>query len=267
MKLYKNVDMVQINVKAGVQEYFLPKNVDWADKVIDKIVVYCPMTNRTNEYSPIDGVTKLISRNEMGDLYFNLYSNEDVEIAHNLSAEQILFTNNHPIEINSKLSLLLSRIFFAKENEVDGCLLLYVYYGSVDVEEDDIPRQSVTVQFSVPGKSEISLDDVIDTYIHGQGAKLRGIIKWGYFTDGMGCFLTLRDRGYNTILKSVPVNMMRPPMKMEYAQIVPPLVGYQIAEKTQVSSLYLDYEDIDFANSNIQNTYAATNVLKLTFLY
>lgn len=267
MKLQKNVDMVQINIKAGVQEYFLPKNVDWADKVVDKILVYCPMTDRAAEYSPVDGVTQLVSRNEIGDLYFDLYSNEDVEISHNLSAEQILYTNNHPIEINSKLSLQLSRIFFAKENTSDGCLLLYIYWGSVDVEDDELPKNSVTVEFEIPSKHEINLADVIDTYIHAQGAKLRGIIKWGYFVDGMGCFITLRDRNYKTILKSVPLNCMRPPMEIEYALMPPLIIGYQIAEKIQTSSLYLDYEDVDFANSTIQNTSNAIKTLKITFLY
>lgn len=40
MKLYKNIDIVQINLKAGVREYFLPKNVSWFDKVVERIVVY-----------------------------------------------------------------------------------------------------------------------------------------------------------------------------------------------------------------------------------
>lgn len=264
MKLYKNVDMVQINVKAGVQEYFLPKNVDWADKVIDKIVVYCGNVDDGEEMSPIDGITPIMDRDAIENLYFDFYSDNDVEIAHNLSAEQILFSNNEPIEINSKLSLKLSRIFFIDTDvPCDNCLLLYIYYGEKEVNED-IPQRSVTVAFDIKGGEEIYLSDVIDSYINAQNAKVKGIYAWCNLFSGTGVFMTLRNRNYETIIRNFPIRLCRPPMSLDEYYTASPVP----AEWLQTHSFYIDSEDIDFANSTIQNTYqyGVTNV-KLTFLY
>lgn len=264
MKLYKNIDVVQINIKEGVREYYLPKNVDWADQVIEKIVVYAT-GHDMDEYSPVDGVTPIITRELCGDVYLNLYANDESEIVTNLNAQNILYTNNNPIEINSKLSLKLSRIFFAETSPADGCILLYVYYGSVELEDYDIPKHSVTVQFNLePGETPLS--DVIDTYIHAQSARLKGIEYWGILTQGAGQFLTLRNRDYKTIVNRLPVNFCRPPMGVEFMETGDPIK----AELVQINPFYLDCEDIDFANSTIQNTYySSLEPIKviLTFLY
>lgn len=264
MKIYKNVDVVQINIKSGVREYHIPTNVDWADQVIEKIVVY-GCNHDMEEYSPLDGVTPIITRESLHDIYFDLYTSDETEIANSLNASTILYTNNNPIEINSKLSLKLSRIFFAKEYDIDGCILLYVYYGNKDVEDCDIPKNNVTVKFELePG--EIPLSNIIDTYIHAQGAKLRGIEYFGKLTQGQGLFLTLRNRNFKTIVNRLPLNFCRPPMGVKYMDTGDPVV----AETVQINPFYLDYEDIDFANSTIQNTFynvVEPQEVTLTFLY
>lgn len=263
MKLLKNIDIVQINIKAGIQEYYLPKNVDWADQVVERIAVFGSLHD-TPQNSPIDGITPILEMETLQDVYFDLYAADDTEIMHNLNATNILYTNNNPVEINSKLSLQLSRIFFAEESPVDGCILLYVYYGSREVEDCDTPQRSVTVRFDIEGGKEIPLSDVIDTYIHAQGARLKGVQYWN--GDGGGLFLTLRNRNYKPIINRLPMNMLRPPMGVEY------MPGYFniLAENVQSNPFYLDNEDVDFANSVIQNTNEPTtkptNVI-LTFLY
>lgn len=263
MKLYKNIDVVQINIKAGVQEYYLPKNVDWANQVIDSIAVYCSL-DETPQNSPIDGITPIIESELLSEVYFDLYAADDTEITHNLNAYNILYSNNNSIEINSKLSLQLSRIFFAEEAPNDGCILLYVYYGSKDVEDCDVPQRSVTSKFEIKGGQEIALSEVIDTYIHAQGAMLKGVQCWdGY---GGGLFLTLRNRNYKTIANRLPLALLRPPMGDEY------MIDYfdVQAANVQANPFYLDYEDIDFANSVLQNTWESNvkpQKVTLTFLY
>lgn len=252
MKLqnYKNIDLVQINVKAGVQEYYLPKNVDWADCVIDKILVYDAYDGGNgSEVSPIDGTTRVIQLSNIEDMYFDLYNNEEVEIAHNLNATAILHSNNNPVEIKSKLSLNLSRIFLSTPIDQDGCLLLYVFYGAKEVETDDRPQRSVTVQFSLSGGEQITLSSVIDTYIHSQDYKVKGIDVW----KGLG-YLTLRD--YNNhcpILNLLHTRLCRPLMGTEYT------VGEATPEErcmdVQMNPLYLDNVDIDFDNSFILSSY------------
>lgn len=261
MKLYKNIDVVQINIKAGVQEYFLPKNVDWADQVIENIAVYGSLHD-TPQVSPIDGVTPIIELDSLSEVYFDLYASDDTEITHNLNVTNILYTNNNPVEINSKLSLQLSRIFFAEESPVDGCILLYVYYGSKEVEDCDTPTRSVSTPFEIAAGKELLLSEMVDTYIHAQGAKLKGLQVWD---ASAGCFITLRNRNYQTIANRLPLALLRPPMGDEY------MIDYfdVPAENVQANPFYLDSEDIDFANSVIQNTWSDGNPIKvnITFLY
>lgn len=263
MKLYKNIDIVQINLKAGVREYFLPKNVSWFDKVVERIVVYGSNPEQ-DEISPIDGVTTIVDREVLNNLYFDLYDADSNEITQGLNAQNLLYTNNNPIEINSQLSLQLSRMSFANNVQNSGCLLLFVVYGSKEVENYEDPRKSVTVEFEVPAGKEIFLKDVIDTYIYAQGKTVKGIQCWGGITAGAGLFVTLRNSNYHTIVNRLPLNMCRPPMGADYFE-----TGSDIpAERVQANPMYFDDEDIDFANSTIQNTWQDKAIIvKLTILY
>lgn len=263
MKLYKNIDIVQINIKEGVQEYYLPKNVDWANQVIDGIAVYTPY-QELGEQSPVDGVSPIVDREIVSSLYFDLYADDGREIAQGLNAQNLLFTNNHPVEINSKISLQLSRIFFATPSPIDGALILYIFYSSEE-KDIDIPQRNVTVTFPIKGGEELLLSDVIDTYIHAQCKKLKGVQYWGILTEGVGLFITLRNRNYKTVVNRLSLNMCRPPMGAEYMT-----TGvWGKAQSVQINPLYLD-EDIDFANSTIQNTWGSDiepSMVTLTFLY
>lgn len=263
MKVYKNVDVVQVNIKQGVREFVFPKNVDWSDQVIDKILVY-GCGHDLEEFSPIDGVTPILDREGFANVYFDLYADDGSEIAYALNAQNIMFTNNNPLEINSKISLQRSRIFFAEASPKDGCILLYVFYGSKDVDSD-IPQKNVTVTFNVPNGSEILLSDVIDSYIHGQGAKLKGIYFWGILSASTGYFITLRNRNYKTILNRLALGFCRPPMGSDYMSQLELIK----AEGVQINPMYLDNEDVDFSNSFIQNSHQGgrTFPITLTFLY
>lgn len=265
MKVYKNIDVVQINLKAGVREYFLPKNVDWAKKVIDKIVVYYAAD--AAEVSPVDRYSTIVGVDIAKDLYIDLYTEDGREITHAISAQNLFFTNNNIIEVNSKISLQLSRLFFAQASPENGCLLLYVFYKSINIESFELPRKSVTVHFELGAQQEIALSDVIDTYIHANGHKVKGIYYWGSILDS-AVFMTLRDHNYNTICKHLPLTMCRPPMGEDYYGSG----AETIAETLQTNPLFLDNEDIDFANSTIINTWYkgleyGTRDVKLTFLY
>lgn len=270
MKLYKNIDVVQINLQDGVTEYFLPKNVDWANKVIEKIVVYAPGYQML-ERSPITGVTPIADKEYIRNLYFDFYNENGETITYNLSLSSLIYTNNNVVEINSKISLQLSRIFAAGELSQDGggCLLLYVYYGSKEIEDIEVPKQNVTVDFEINEGTEIPLSEIIDTYIHAQGNKLKGICSWGRRGLKSGLFLTLRNRNFETIIKDFPLEMCQAPMGAIYSKDSDSF--YSKAERVQAHPFYLDNEDIDFANSTIKCTrrYGTEESYRvtITFLY
>lgn len=271
LQIYKNIDIVQINVKRGVIEYFLPQNVDWADKVVEKILLYTSILPEDKTISPIDGINPILSGEEVPSIYFDFYNQDEVELAHNLSAQSIAWSNNHPVELNSKISLKLSRMFFSQAPTQDGCVLLYVFWGNKTVETEDLPQNSVTVTFDITDGQDIPLSQVIDTYIHAQGKKLKGINFWGgeaAWRDGL--FITLRDYNYvNPIVNMLPLAMCRPLMSID-PENAGSLDYWNAAQQVQISSLYLDDADIDFDNSFIHKSHedgTETSSVTITFLY
>lgn len=266
MNFYKNIDVVQINIKAGVSEYFFPQNVDWADKKIDKMIVY-GSNPETGEVSPIDGVTPIFDREQLDSVYLDLYAEDNTQIAYSMSAIDVLHTNNHPLEINSKISLQTSKLVFSEEPEEAGCILVYVFWNTNVVETEDVPNRSVTVDFTIKSGEEIKLSDVIDTYIHSQSKKVKGIYLWGGYGYWSGLFITLRDYNYRTIVKLLPGGFCRPPMGVD-----PVMIGgtqSQKVQSVQVAPFYLDNADVDFDNSVIYNSLdgLATSQVTITFLY
>lgn len=113
LQFYKNIDVVQINVKTGVSEYFFPSNVDWADKKIDKMLVY-GSNPESGELSPIDGITPIVDREQLDNVYLDLYDANNVQIAYSLSAMDIMHTCNYPLRLTINWVCKLLRLFSQK---------------------------------------------------------------------------------------------------------------------------------------------------------
>lgn len=253
MKLYNNIDVVQINIEQGVDEYYLPKNVNWRERVIDKLIVALAPAGVTT-LSPIDGVTQLLAHADVQDLYFDLYASDDAQIVRNLAYENILHTNNNVLEIGEQLSLNLSRLFFTTAPQVDGCILLYVVYGTKEAEYSPLAK-SVTVDVPLPANGRMSLQDIVDNYILLQPETLKGIYVWNAPTTPL--YVTLRDKDGLRSFNHVFCSMMRPPI------ITNP--GY--AEDTQLHELRLDNLNIDMLNSFVLNGQNTAVTAKVTFNY
>lgn len=249
LQLNKNIDVVQINVKAGVSEYYFPTNVDWANKKIDRLIIYGANPS-SGELSPIDGVLPILNLNQLDNVYLDLYAADNTQIAYGMSATNILYTNNHPFEINSGISLQTSKIVFSQAPTNNGCILVYVFCDTKIVDSDDIPNRSVTVQFPIKQGEELPFNYVIDTYIHSQSKTVKGLYVWG----DESVFITLRDYNYKTITKLLPGAFCRPQMAAAQAQSV------------QVAPLLFENADVNFDNSFIYNAAEDTQVT-ITFLY
>lgn len=250
-KLYKNISIVQIPVLAGVSEYQFPKNVDWAGKEVQQILLAAPSSGSC--LSPIDGQTHVLSRSEIQDLYFDLYASDKTEIAQSMYFENILHTANYPVEINSVLSLELSSIKFATTPIHDGVLLLYVYWGGRTDECYELPRRSVTITFPLEANEKLSFRQLINTYIHAECNKVRGIAVWD--AEDNPCYITLRDHQLSYMIKSMYGGLARP--QMEGAT----------AASSQVHPLYLDSIDIDFDYSFVRNAGGTANNQNITIYY
>ena len=247
--LYRNIDLVRIPVKAGISEYYFPQNVDWADCKVDKILACIPQTACVD---PMDGTTSVLTQGDYADIYFNIYSADQHELLHAVSAEQLAHINNHPILINSKLDLSLCNVYFTTAPASDYTLLLYVYHDN-RVADVELPRRSITLDFELAAHQDINLQDIITTYIHALPAKVKGIIFWSAISAP--AYITLRDYEETYILQNLHSELARSQMNGGYAQT------------SQVVPMLFDNIDIDFQYSHIRNAEGNNNRQKITLLY
>ena len=249
-RLVKNIDLVRIAVKNGVTDYIFPQNVAWADKVVEKIVVCAPQAVCVD---PVDGTTAVMDASVIDNLYFSLYNESNEELFHDLSYESLSHRNNHVLPIGSKLNLSLSRLYFTDAPQADYTLLLYVFYEGRTVEDYEIPKRSVTVEFPLQANQVISLRDIMSTYIAEIPETLKGIVAWNAATAP--AYLTLRDYKLTYNLHDVHTELMRPDMNAGSAQ------------DSQAMVLYTDNLDIDFDYSHIREAAGQNSTQRLTFLY
>ena len=107
---HNNIDLVQINLAPGQHEYYLPQNVHWAARRVDRLRLYlapCP-----GMASPVDGITPVVQAGEADNLYLDLYGADQACVARRLAARHLLHTANHPPRVAATLSLPLSRLYF-----------------------------------------------------------------------------------------------------------------------------------------------------------
>lgn len=247
--LYRNIDLVRIPIKAGVSEYYLPQNVDWSTSKIDKIAVCIPQ-NPCND--PMDSSIPVMDVANALDLYFNIYSANQKEILHAVSAEQLSHRNNYPIYLNSELDLSLCSLYFTTDPADDYTLLLYVYRNSKEIEVD-LPENSVTVEFPLAAGQEINFQEIIQTYIHALPAKVRGIMFWSGVSDP--AYFTLRDYKLKYMLQNLHSELARPNM------------NGGTAKDSQIDAMYFDSIDVDFQYSSIKNATTNPGTQVITILY
>ena len=248
--LYRNIELVRIPVKAGVSEYYFPQNVSWAGEKIDRIAVVIPNQPCVD---PMDGTTPVMDGSLYKDLYLNVYSDEQKELLHAVNCEQLLHLNNNPLYLNSELDLSLCNLYFTEAPTQDCTLLLYVIHGSREIDTDDVPERSITVDFELQAGEEINFQQIIQQYIHALPAKVKGIMFWN--AQSAPAYFTLRDYKLTYMLQNLHSELARPQM------------NGGAAYSTQLQPMYFDNLDINFQYSHIRNCGASAAVQKITILY
>lgn len=251
--LYKNIDLLRIPVQAGIQEYYFPQNVDWAECKVDRIAACVPSKACVD---PMDGVTPVLTLSDIPDkdVYFNIYTKDQRELLHAVSIEDLLHSNNHPIYLGEKLDLSLCNLYFKSAPAQDYTLLLYVFHTDGDkCETSELPDNSVTLEFPLQADEEINLQQLITTYIHALPAKVKGVMFWN--AENNPAYITLRDYELTYILQNIHSEMARPPM------------NGGTAPGTQADMMLFDNIDIDFQYSHIRNAESQANTQRITFLY
>lgn len=249
--IHRNIDLVQLNLVAGVADYYLPKNVAWAGKKLEQLIICAPATACA---SPIDGVTPVLTRSAIQDCYISLYDADGREIVRDLSYEQLLHTNNERVRIDRVLNLELCRVRFTTPPATAASLLLYAVYGSEEVEDYELPHNSVATRFTLYAGSEISFREIINLYIHALPSRVKSITF--YDADQNPAYLVMRDHQLTYSIANLHSEMARPQV---YTGAT--------AESVQKHTLYLDDVDIDFDYSRIYNPTASDNIQTIEFGY
>ena len=248
-ELYTNCSLVRVPIKAGVDEYYLPQNVDWANRKIDRMVICAPQTACTD---PIDGVTPVLGAADIQDLYISLYDVNNREIMHDVALEQISHRNNNTLRVDAQLNLSQCRLYFTTAPVADATLLIYVYYGTRTEDYYDLPKKSVTARFDLDADQEMTFQEVINTYVHALPATLKGIICWDAYNTPL--FITLRDYTYTYQMANVCSELMRPDLNAG-------------ATGSQAALFLLNDLDIDFDYSHVRNAQSQAVSVTITFLY
>lgn len=249
-ELYTNCSLVRVPIKAGVDEYYLPQNVEWANRKIDRMIICAPTIAGVD---PVDGTTPVMTDTDLADLYINLYDSANHELMHDVSYEQILHTNNQPIRIDAQLNLSLCRLYFTTPPVANATLLLYVYYGTRTEDYYDMPKKSVSMEFPLEADQELTLQEIINTYVHALPGKIKGIICWD--PENNPAYLTLRDYAYTYQMANVHTELMRSDLNMG------------TAGDSQAAIFMLNDLDIDFDYSHIRNAQSAASTQQITILY
>lgn len=249
-ELYTNVSLVRIPVKAGVMEYHLPQNVEWANRQIDKLLIVAPPVACID---PVDGQTPVLTSADIDNLYVELYDSNDRELMHDVSAEQLLHLNNQPLRVDAALNLALCRVYFTQAPVADGTLLMYAFYGTRTEDYYDLSKKSVTVEFPMAANEQMTLQEVINTYAHALPAKIQGIICWN--APSNPAYLALRDYKLTYQMANVHTELCRPDAAASYAY------------DTQAALFLLNDLDINFDYSYIRNAQNAACTQKITFLF
>lgn len=250
--LYRNIDLVRIPIKAGVSEYYLPQNVDWANEHIDRLAI-CMPENR-DYLDPVDGTTAVYDMAYSRDAYVSLYNKEEKELMHEVYFDNLLSCNNHPVVVDDVLNLSLCRINFTQTPAADATLLIYVYWGSRVEEDYDMPNNSVTAVFPLAANAQITFQELINQYIHALPGRVKGITVW--YAEDTPIYITLRDHKLTYILQSLCAELAKP-------------ADYQGGGLGMIQEypLLLDNLDIDFDYSRIRNASANDIDVKLTFYF
>ena len=251
-ELYTNCSLVRVPVKAGEDKVYLPQNVEWVARKIEKMVI-CAPDNACID--PIDGVTPVLTATDLAALdgYVTLYDSTDRELMHDVSVENLLARNNHPLRVDAMLNLSLCSISFMTTPLSDATLLMYVFYGTREEEYFDLPKNSISVRFPLAANQEISFREIINYSIHAIPETVKGIIFWNAVNNP--AYLTLRDHTLTYQMADLHTELMRPD------------VNGGSAADSQVDLFLLNELDIDFDYSRIREAAGQSSTQRITFFY
>ena len=116
-----------------------------------------------------------------------------------------------------------------------------------------MPKKSVTAEFTLQPDEEMTLQEVINTYVHALPNTIKGIICWDAVANPV--WLSLRDYALTYQMANIHSELCRPDM------------NNGAAYDSQASIFYLNDLDIDFDYSHIREAAGQVSKQRITFLF
>ena len=251
MRVFNNIEFIQINLSSKQDTYYLPDNSAIWDKKIDEIAFFAPDVECI---SPLDGTLVL---SDLSRFYLDVVRADKLDLHKNVSCTLSRVAKNLRLPINTVISPNLTNIKFIGEDltELDGkCIILYVTYQTENLDIE-LSNNQVTVTLDSTA-CRFSLNTLIDYYLLSQCKTCKAIeVQLADDSAPFYCdFKTFDNRAFRYV----------PSSRLEYQVLHDGVdVGAQIVNK-----LFINNFNFDFDNSFIINATEDSPIkAKLIFYY
>lgn len=256
MKIYNNIEILQVNFTGNTDKVYFPQNSKIAGKKINQLAFYFAPWHHDYYYSPLDG-TKLITDTAAAKIYCDIVNDQKEILQHNIPITANYLLNNNVIPVDDVIDLELCAVRYAGDaSDLAGkSLLIYVFYDTSEMEDDiNQALQSVTIQIPITSEN-IKLSDYIDDYILSSGKTVKAIETLSY---DIPFYLDIQDFGGRSFRYLTWQRMLRPSLNVNNG------VGYN-------NPLNLADFNVDFENSYIVIgtvlTYVVNKTISLTLYF
>lgn len=247
MKIYNNIELLQINLSSATDRFYFPNNSKLNGKKINSLSFYgSPFFGM--EQSPFDG-REVVYYGHLQQMYLQVIKDSKDVLHENVPLSQSTINKLIRVDINSSIDLQLCAVNYvgSTPEELDGkCLLVYATYDTIE-DNEYVPQVENVVTVNLTTKERaVRLDTLIDDYIIAQGKKIKRIEVVPYFSDQQNIhsffYLDLREYGGRSF-KYVPM------LRMCNG-------GFTDAELSSlpIEPLLLNDFNVDFRNSWIINS-------------
>lgn len=257
MKVYNNIELLQVNLSSGNDRFYFPDNSKLNGKVINSLSFYGALLS---ERSPFDG-RQVLGYQELQYCYISVVKDNKEVLHENVPLSQSVLNKLVRVDINSVIDFNLCSVSYVGNGNLDNlCLLVYATYDTKEVEDYMQPVENIVTINVNTNERAIRLDSLIDDYIIAQKRTIKRVECFMSSNElvSPSFYLDMRDYGGRSF-KYVPwIRMMNgTPNDSDLGQI-------------PVDPLLLDDFNVDFRNSWIINSGIASQgnaTLNTTILF
>lgn len=255
MKVYQNIEIVQVNFDENTNRFYLPTNTNLYGRVINDISFYAAPAGMQVD-SPFDG-REVITADKLQNFYVEIVKDDKTVLHSKVSALLSNIAHAARIGVNSKIDLNLCSLTYVGDlTDLTGKALLCYFTFDTIQETDYCPGEKIKAISISTAATNSKLSQLIDFYISAQG-------------DTVKCIEAKYD-------DSVPDNLFYLDLRDTAGRCfrLVPSVRFRISETTpsggnnQYQKLYLADYNIDFKNSYIvRASTSGTMNVQLIFTY